>query len=92
MHTTDLRRHLTVYLNALLALDQEAIRKLMETRVACNDELRDHPTVLVEWPEGEAARVGLLGVLNGFLLSQDAGIITAHFTDDQSKLLRFSGE
>lgn len=55
------------YLNELAAVDPDAVTALTEATVPCNVDLLAHPTVQVR-AEGGRPRVGLLGVLNGFLL------------------------
>lgn len=54
------------FLNRLVRTDAEAVSKLMEIRVDCNEDLADHPTVQVLAPEGKPPKVGLLGMLNGY--------------------------
>lgn len=82
----DLADHIINVLNELVALDREAVTKLVETRVPCNQALADHPTVQVS----EGPSVGLLGVLNGIAgVDHDGwGFIAASF-DDQGHLVKF---
>lgn len=70
-------------LNDALALDANAVTKLFNYRVPCNDSLGDHPTIIVgrwpmdgSWPSCNVneidavpseTRVGILGLLNGLL-------------------------
>lgn len=87
--------HVVNFLNSVLVLDPVAIERLIETRVACNDKLVEHPTVVV-MPTGENTFVvGFLGMLNGILGVQSAvekkpgcGRIAAYFNDD-GKLTKF---
>ena len=52
-------------LNEAIDLDEEAIRKLFQYRVECNEELADHPVIQVR-DEGEGVfSISLLGILNG---------------------------
>lgn len=55
------------FLNSLVELDQEAIEKLIEARVFCNEALADHPTVQVGTyhSDSKLPKVGMLGILNG---------------------------
>ena len=79
------------FLNDLLAIDPDAIGKLVETRVGCNAALAGHPTVQVSGDLSGQDCVGLLGVLNG-LFGVDfkfRGPITAEFDDVSGKLTRF---
>lgn len=48
-------------LNEILELDSKALHSLINSRVSCNKELANHPTIQVN----EFHQVGLLGVLNG---------------------------
>ena len=74
------------FLNEIIATDQGALRALMEYRVPCNDALASHPTVQVVAPEddGEGYVVGLLGILNGLIGTDDDGFgfLCAVFSDD----------
>jgi len=78
-------------LNDFVASDREALHKLVETRVPCNQALADHPTVQVFGSAlGEPPTVGLLGILNGIVgVDSDGwGFIAASF-DDQGQLVKF---
>lgn len=81
-------------LNEILGHDSEALEALIEARVPCNASMRDHPSVQVS-VDGEQARVGFLGVLNGLVGTipsgekEGWGYIAASFDDDTGKLLRF---
>jgi hypothetical protein len=80
-------------LNDLLELDAEAIQKLVEARVPCNEQIASHPTVSVRayCNDGEiGSGVGMLEVINGAFGVDDEGRgpITAEFNDDGT-LLRF---
>lgn len=59
------------YLNSLLEDDREAIEKLIESRVNCNEALANHPTCEVGLHPISSTFpvycVGLLGVINGML-------------------------
>lgn len=50
--------------NEFYKADPEAATKLFSTRVACNDAVADHPSIIVSGGTGEW-RVGIAGVLNG---------------------------
>lgn len=81
------------FLNSLMAIDKEAIARLLWNRVPCNQALADHPTVQVVsevTTKGKTTTVGLLGILNGlFGVDKDGyGPITAHF-DAAGTLERF---
>ena len=81
----ELAQSLINYLNELVKLDRDAVHTLIETRICCNQELSDHPTVQVSKPkDSEICSVGLLGILNGFVGVDDQqwGYIAANFDDD----------
>lgn len=59
-------------LNDALKVDPQAVTALINTRVQCNNELADHPTIQVGLFDGEY-RVGLLGILNGIFGIADDG-------------------
>jgi len=63
-------------LNEALERDPEAITRLVNLRVACNERLARHPTIRTAGPE-EASRIGILGLLNGALSDSAAGVIGA---------------
>jgi hypothetical protein len=75
------------FLNSLVALDSDAVEKLIETRVPCNQALAKHPTVQVA-PTKEGSEVGLLGILNGFVgTNADGwGYIASEFDGDTKNL------
>lgn len=55
-------------LNSALEADPIAIQNLMNSRVTCNDDLANHPTIQVGSDgvgEDSPFRVGLLGIVNG---------------------------
>ena len=77
------------FLNELVQMDPEAMHRLVEARVSCNEALADHPTVQVrKVPNG--FEVGILGLLNGFVGADldGWGFVCAEFDDDE-KLVRF---
>lgn len=77
------------FLNDLLVKDRDAIEKLIEARVECNDAMADHDTVQVV-PVGSKCFVGLLGILNGIIgiNSKGDGYIMACY-DSNNKLIKF---
>lgn len=86
-------------LNELMTADSFAMHELVETRVACNEALADHPTVPVmsvsQFPDckrqahfpGLTSCVGLLGVLNG-IAALDGEVIEGCYNQDE-QLIRF---
>jgi len=77
-------------LNSMAEADSDAVMRLIETRVTCNDELAEHPTCQVGQDESGECTVGLLGILNG-ILGKDSkgwGYLCAEL-DDNGKLIRF---
>lgn len=96
METGENVDQVVAFLNSLVALDREAMDRLVETRVQCNKDLADHPTVQVmEDDEGNAV-VGVLGIINGIIGTQPEwahkpgyGYIAANFDDKSGKLTNF---
>lgn len=75
--------HAVAVLNEALALDPKAIGALLATRIPCNAELAEHPTIQVcEDPRGKTT-VGILGMLNGIfgVTSKGNGFIKAVLDD-----------
>ena len=54
------------FLNEICRIDPYAMYELIESRVPCNQELSDHPTVQVQLDRDGGPVVGFLGVLNGW--------------------------
>lgn len=80
-------------LNEIARHDPEAIAKLIEQRVPCNDEMAEHPTVQVNTDYG-GPRVGVLGLLNGLVGAIDEGKLKGYgfiaaVYDDNGTFLRF---
>lgn len=78
------------FLNSLVEVDSNAINLLVGTRVPCNEDMADHPTVQVGMGDSGLPVVGILGVLNGYcgIRSDYNGPIMAVFEDDGT-LIRF---
>ena len=67
MKTIDNDQMIVDYLNELVSIDKEAMHKLVEARVECNEELVNHSTVQVVKNDNGDDVVGFLGVLNGLI-------------------------
>lgn len=52
------------FLNDAIRTDSKAMENLFESRVLCNQEMADHPTIQVMSLDGKYL-VGLIGILNG---------------------------
>lgn len=63
-------------LNEALKRDPEAITRLVNMRVDCNQRLADHPTVRTASID-EGHRIGIMGLLNGALGDNSGGVIGA---------------
>lgn len=74
-------------LKELHSKDPEAIGKLLNIRVPCNEHTADHYTVQVGITDDGGTRLGVLGLLNG--LSDDPNIVIMVDTDenDHNKIL-----
>jgi hypothetical protein len=60
------------FLNELTSLDPEFVRQLISTRFPCNEAIANHPSVQCGEFDG-AMKAGILGVLNGFFGTFEAG-------------------
>lgn len=77
------------FLNETLALDADAVSRLIEARVGCNGAVATHPTIqVVSQPDGTV--VGILGILNGMFGVDEygAGPIAA-ICEDDGRVVRF---
>ena len=84
--------HTIAFLNSLVEIDPEALAALIETRVPCNKDLADHPTVQVQVVEGKEGfyELGFLGVLNGILGANDKGWgFVCAVLDDDKRVVKF---
>jgi hypothetical protein len=74
------------YLNEILRVDPQAITALIDNRIACNQELSDHPTLQVSGTVGSPT-VGLLGIINGLVgvRADGWGYITAVYDDEEGR-------
>ena len=72
------------FLNALVEIDEPAMRALIETRVPCGEAMASHRTVQVQAHDGAEPVVGVLGILNGlFGVDEEGwGPLTAVFEND----------
>jgi hypothetical protein len=69
-------------LNEALESDREAITKLFTSRVECNEDLANHPTIQVGDYHGNGKHmVGILGLLNGLfgIRADGRGYLCAYF-------------
>ena len=73
-------------LNDVLERDPEAITKLVNMRIDCDERLANHPTVQVHKFD-DVYRIGVLGLLNGVLGGGPSGDIGA-----KGKINRNTGE
>ncbi len=80
-------RDMVDFLNELLRLDPHAMGELMGTHVKCNKDLADHPSVQVT--AEDRPRVGLLGLVNGYLGHKRAQVVMLTDADDREKIRRF---
>jgi hypothetical protein len=60
------------FLNELVKIDREALSLLLNTRVPCNKEMMNHPSVQVGEAGGETT-LSILGVLNGMFGIREDG-------------------
>ncbi len=85
-------------LNNIQQTDSNALQQLIERRVWCNDQLADHPTVVVEsgLPQlQDSCKVGMLGILNSVVVElaiangEPPSRVVAVYDDQTLRLLRF---
>jgi len=79
-----------MFLNQLLKDDPEAIQKLVDFRVPCNDKIAHHPTVKVRIKD-DGPMVGIMGILNGLFGKDKDGMsqIIAEYDQAEGKLKQF---
>jgi len=75
-------------LNELIVLDRNCAESLVSQRVACNDAVADHPTIMVDDSQGTTS-IGLLGVLNGIFGIHENGFGALCVEFDNGKLICF---
>lgn len=69
-------QHAVSVLNEALERDSEAITRLVNLRVDCNDRLAAHSTIQVA-DYGGIHKVGVLGLINAALGNSPSGVIGA---------------
>ncbi len=82
--------HAVAAMNSMHKCDPTALRRLLEYRVSCNEELADHPTCQVG-AELNKYDVGMLGVINGIFGVVDigSGYIAALVDEDTGDIQGF---
>ena len=78
-------------LNEFLKLDPECVRALLSYREKCNETITQHPTIQIFQNEGEPAKVGFLGLINGmFGVREDGrGMICYEIDQDTNEIKSF---
>jgi hypothetical protein len=76
------------FLNEALALDSDFVQALVTHRPHCNQALADHPTIPVGKAEKGGFRTGFIGVLNGYLSSQEEAMLAGNF-DENGRIIEF---
>lgn len=61
-------------LNDAFNSDPDAISKLFEYRVTCNEQLANHPLIQVREEDNGEFTVGILGILNGIFGKDNKGV------------------
>ena len=76
-------------LNDALRRDPDAVTKLFNLRVDCNEALGAHPVIQVSVYGGQT-KIGLLGLLNGMLGDSPSGVIGARgvIDEDSGRMVR----
>jgi hypothetical protein len=86
MEATDVYKTFLDILNDAVKADPVAMTDLCESRVPCNDELADHPTIQV--CGFDPIVVGMIGVINGICEKLTGKRVAADF-DEEGNLLAF---
>lgn len=98
MKDTVTKEEVVALLNDALKKDKDAVEALLNNRVACNEELAQHPTiqvasvgVLLDPPLGKQYRVGMLGIINGMFGTDEKGNggIAVCMDDDSNEVKGF---
>lgn len=78
-------------LNEFLALDPECAKKLFSYRENCNEAVTLHPTIQTFQYEGEPAKVGFIGLINGMFGSRSdgRGVICYEIDPDTNEIVSF---
>lgn len=79
---------LVEFLNETLALDPDFVQALVTYRPPCNQALADHPTIPVGKAEQGGFKTGFIGVLNGYLSSQEEAMLAGNF-DESGRIIEF---
>lgn len=75
-------------LNEALEADREAICKLLDYKVECNDSLANHATIQVGMLNGKS-QVGMLGIINGLFGVDEDGYGFICYEYDNNGVIRF---
>lgn len=81
----ELAKRIVDFMNELVKIDADAVSMLCNTRVPCNKEMLNHPTVQAgSVGEDSTDRVGMIGILNGLcgVGKGNWGIIAASCEED----------
>lgn len=75
--------HVVQILNEALFCDHTAISELYRHRVACNERLVDHPSIVCWTAEetGSSPMVSMLGLINGMFATEGPYRIAARISD-----------
>jgi hypothetical protein len=77
-------------MNELLAKDSDCVHRLVNTRIKCNDDIANHPTVQVQqYKRDKFPKVGLLGIINGLFGIREDGMGAICIDVDDKKILKF---
>ncbi len=75
-------------LNELIDCDKEAIEKLLNFRVGCNEVLSNHKTCQVKINDDFTYGVGLLGIINA-IVGMNNETICSVWNDENNELINF---
>ena len=63
------------------ALDRDAVRRLFDYRVACNEKLAEHPKIVIQLMSHNNM-VGVLGLINGILGAAGQPLVAAIYSQE----------
>lgn len=90
MVNCEIADRVTSLMNELLALDPDAVCRIVETRVQCGDRVAGHPHVQVSSDNGNPPyMLGIMGILNGIIGADGKRFVIANL-DENGRVVGFS--
>lgn len=78
-------------LNEMLILDYDCVKKLVNVKVECNENIANHPSIMVRkyHIDDYFPTVGFVGVLNGLFYESGKEGAICYEVDENGKILKF---